>query len=253
ALLDSKVKLVCVTHCSNVVGEINPVADIVETVHAAGAVVCVDGVSYAPHGIPDVGALGADIYMFSSYKTYGPHQGIMVVRRALGERLPNQGHFFNGSSLYKRFTPAGPDHAQIAACAGMVDYAEALFAHHGGDPSADLRTKARVVHDLMRSQEVATSRSLLDYLSERNDVRLLGPRAAENRAPTVAIEISDPAGTAKSLSELGVFCDGGDFYAVRALEAMGVDVQTGVLRMSFVHYTASAEVDRLIEALDRVL
>jgi selenocysteine lyase/cysteine desulfurase len=76
---------VCFPHCSNVVGEINPVAEIVAKAHAAGAVTCVDGVSYAPHGFPDVGRLGADIYLFSAYKTYGPHQGIMVIRRALGE------------------------------------------------------------------------------------------------------------------------------------------------------------------------
>lgn len=106
AMLDGKVKLVCFPHCSNVVGEVNPVAGIVALVHAAGAYACVDGVSYARHGLPDVAALGADIYLFSSYKTYGPHQGIMVIRRALGEALPNQGHYFNAGSLYKRFTPA---------------------------------------------------------------------------------------------------------------------------------------------------
>ncbi len=94
-LADGRVRLVCFPHCSNVVAEINPVAEIVAMAHAAGAVACVDGVSYAPHGLPDVGALGADIYLFSAYKVYGPHQGIMVIRRALGERLPNQGHWFN--------------------------------------------------------------------------------------------------------------------------------------------------------------
>jgi selenocysteine lyase/cysteine desulfurase len=126
-LLDGA-KLVCFPHCSNVVGEINPVVEIAAKAHAAGAVVCVDGVSYAPHGLPGRGRLGADIYLFSAYKTYGPHQGIMVIRRALGERLPNQGHHFNGDTLYKRFTPAGPDHAQIAASAGMADYMDALYA-----------------------------------------------------------------------------------------------------------------------------
>ncbi len=110
-LLDTKVKLVCFPHCSNVVGAINPVKDIVEKIHHAGAVACVDGVSYAPHGLPDVGKLGADIYLFSTYKTYGPHQGAMVVRRSLAEKLPNQGHHFNGGTLFKRFTPSGPDHA----------------------------------------------------------------------------------------------------------------------------------------------
>ena len=82
-------------HCSNVVGEINDVSKIVSLIHSSGAFACVDGVSYAPHGLPNVGKIGADIYMFSSYKTYGPHQGIMVVRKALGETLPNQGHYFN--------------------------------------------------------------------------------------------------------------------------------------------------------------
>ena len=117
-LLDEKVKLVCFPHCSNVVAEINPVTEISRLARAAGAWTCVDGVSYAPHGIPNVGALGPDIYLFSSYKTYGPHQGVMTIRRALAEALPNQGHFFNAGTIYKRLTPAGPDHAQIAACAG---------------------------------------------------------------------------------------------------------------------------------------
>lgn len=107
-LLDESVRLVCFPHCSNVVGEINPVTEITALAHAAGAFVCVDGVSYAPHGFPDVGHLGPDIYLFSAYKTYGPHQGLMVIRRALAELLPNQGHYFNAGSLYKRFTPAGP-------------------------------------------------------------------------------------------------------------------------------------------------
>lgn len=105
-LLDEKVRLVCFPHCSNVVGEINPVTEITALAHAAGAFVCVDGVSYAPHGFADVGALGPDIYLFSAYKTFGPHQGLMVIRRALAELLPNQAHHFNGDVLYKRFTPA---------------------------------------------------------------------------------------------------------------------------------------------------
>ena len=86
-LLDDRVKLVCFPHCSNVVGEINDVSKIVSLIHSSGAFACVDGVSYAPHGLPNVGKIGADIYMFSSYKTYGPHQGIMVVRKALGKHF----------------------------------------------------------------------------------------------------------------------------------------------------------------------
>ncbi|MEO3478933.1 aminotransferase class V-fold PLP-dependent enzyme [Phaeobacter sp. CAU 1743] len=252
-LLDENVRLVCFPHCSNVVGEINPVTEITALCHAAGAFVCVDGVSYAPHGLPNVGELGPDIYLFSAYKTYGPHQGIMVIRRALGEILPNQAHYFNGDVLYKRFTPAGPDHAQVAASAGMADYIDALCDHHGG-PTEDAAARAGFVHDLMRDHEVKLLQPLLDALKDRNDLRLIGPSDAAVRAPTVAVAVNrSGAGLAEELAGHGIMAGGGDFYAVRALSAMGVDPEQGVLRMSFTHYTSENEVTHLIEALDRVL
>lgn len=252
-LADGKVRLVCFPHCSNVVAEINPVAEICAMAKAAGAFTCVDGVSYAPHGLPDVPTLGADIYLFSAYKTYGPHQGIMVIRHGIGEALPNQGHWFNGDTLYKRFTPAGPDHAQIAACAGMADYIDALHDHHFG-PNPDARARNRAVHDLMRAHEVRLLQPLLDHLGGRNDVRLIGPRDAGVRAPTVAIALDRAAEPVSAdLAQRGINCWAGDFYAVRPLQAMGVDLDQGVLRLSFVHYTTKDEVDRLINALNQVL
>jgi len=250
-LLERDVALVCFPHCSNVVGEINDVRAITARAHAAGARVCVDGVSYAPHGFPDVGGLGCDVYLFSAYKTYGPHQGIMVIREDWGFALPNQGHHFNADSLYKRFTPAGPDHAQVAASAGMADYLDGLSAHHGGGQGAKA---ARHAHDLMRAHEVALLQPLLDYVSDRNSVRLIGPADARRRAPTVALSLPEDAeSVAARLAPLGVMAGGGDFYAQRPLQAMGVDPAVGVLRLSFVHYTDKAEVDALIAALDQVL
>lgn len=251
-LADGRVKLVCFPHCSNVIAEINDVAAITAMARDAGARTVVDGVSYAPHGFPDVPALGADVYLFSAYKTYGPHQGIMVIREPFGMDLPGQAHFFNNATLYKRFTPAGPDHAQIAACAGMADYIDALADHHG--VAGDAAARNRGVHDLMRAQEVAVIRPLLDYLSARNDVRLLGPREAGKRAPTVAVELPGPAEpVSEALGREGIACWAGDFYAVRPLAALGIDGAKGVLRMSSVHYTTADEVARLIAALDRVL
>lgn len=252
-LLDERVKLVCFPHCSNIVAEINPVAEISALAHAAGAHVCIDGVSYAPHGWPDVGKLGADIYLFSSYKTYGPHQGVMVIRRALGDVLPNQGHYFNAGALYKRFTPAGPDHAQVAACAGIADYVDALCLHHrSGDIPAP--GKAAFAHDLMRAHETALLQPLLDYLSEKNSVRLLGPRQAGDRAPTVAMVLREPgAAAAAKLATKGIMTSGGDFYGVRCLKAQGVNPEHGALRVSFVHYTSQDEVAKLISALDDLL
>jgi selenocysteine lyase/cysteine desulfurase len=251
-LADGQVRLVCFPHCSNVVAEINDVAGLTAISHAAGARVCVDGVSYAPHGLPDVGALGCDVYLFSAYKVYGPHQGLMVVREGWGMELPNQGHDFNGDTLYKRFTPAGPDHAQVAASAGMADYLEVLSAHHGGPVQGG--PAARAAHDLMRAQEVALLQPLLDHLKGRNGVRLLGPTEAERRAPTVAIELpGDGEAAARALAPHGIMAGGGDFYAVRPLRSMGIDPGKGVLRMSFTHYTSEEEVARLIQALDQAL
>lgn len=253
-LKDGKVRLVAFPHCSNVVGEINPVAEICAMARAAGAFTCVDGVSYAPHGFPDIPALGADIYLFSAYKTYGPHQGIMVIRRGVGFTLPNQAHGFNGDVLYKRFTPAGPDHAQVAACAGMADYIDALYAHHFPGQQAAPLARNTAVHDLMRAHERELTQPLLDYLAARNGLRLIGPRQAEGRAPTVAVALDRPAlPVAAALAEHGIMAGGGNFYAVRPLAALGVPADQGVLRLSFVHYTSAEEVGQLIGALDRVL
>jgi selenocysteine lyase/cysteine desulfurase len=253
-LADGAVRMVCFPHCSNVVAEVNPVAEICAMARAAGAFTCVDGVAYAPHGFPDMAALGADIYLFSAYKTYGPHQGIMVIRRDVGAALPAQCHHFNAGSLYKRFTPAGPDHAQVAACAGLADYIDALYAHHFPGGAAAPLGRSIAVHGLMRGHEVKLLQPLLDHLSARNDLQLIGPRKAELRAPTVTLALDRAAEpVAAELAKHGIMAGGGDFYAQRPLQAMGVDLARGVLRLSFVHYTTEDEIAQLTQALDAVL
>ncbi len=254
ALLSEKTRLVAFPHCSNIVGHVNPVAEICARVRAAGAVSVVDGVSYAPHGFSDLQALGPDIYLFSLYKTYGPHQGLMVVRKELAERLPNQGHFFNAGSVLKRLTPAGPDHAQIAASAGIADYFDALHAHHFTD-EADAAERGRRVHALMEAQEKALLAPLLDYLRQRNDIRVLGPTDPAERAPTVAIHPKNKPAEAvlEGLTARGIAAGASNFYAYRLVQALGIDPEAGVLRLSFVHYTAPEEIEKLMKALDASL
>jgi cysteine desulfurase family protein (TIGR01976 family) len=252
ALLDDKVRLVAVPHCSNVVGEINPVAEIAARAHAVGAVLAVDGVSYAPHGLPDLEALGADIYFFSAYKVYGPHQGIMAIRPELAASLPNQGHFFNEAKPRYRLTPAGPDHAQIAACAGIADYLEQVAEIAG--PATEGADPFRRAHAAMRAQEIALATPLLAYLRQRNDIRLIGPDDPELRAPTIAILHAEPGlVVARRLAKHDIMVSGGNFYAWRLHQALGIDPQHGVLRLSFVHYTTPEELTRLIAALDAEL
>ena len=251
-LLDGKVRAVCFPHASNIVGEINPVAEIAALARSVGAISVVDGVSYAPHGLPDLIELGCDIYMFSSYKVYGPHQGVMAVRPDLAAALPNQGHFFNEDQPRKRLVPAGPDHAQIAALSGIADYLERVAALAAPEtPGADPFRKA---HHAMRAQEIALAAPLLDYLRGRNDIRLIGPSDPVKRAPTIALALAEPAAVvAKRLAAHKIMAGGGHFYAYRLLEGLGIAPDHGVLRLSFTHYTAPEEISRLIAALDAEL
>jgi selenocysteine lyase/cysteine desulfurase len=251
-LLDAKVRLIAATHCSNVAGEINPIAEVATRAKSIGAVTVIDGVSYAPHGLPDLTALGVDIYIFSAYKVYGPHQGVMAVRPSLAMDLPNQGHFFNDDKPRYRLTPAGPDHAQIAAASGVADYLEAVAAIAGDNAPGE--NPFRRAHHAMRAQEIALATPLLDYLRGKNSVRLIGPDDPALRAPTIAIALDEPgSAVAARLARHGIMAGGGHFYAYRLLQAVGIDPTHGVLRLSFVHYTTPQEITQLIAALDAEL
>ena len=251
-LLDDRITMVAMTHCSNLVAEINPVRKVADMVHDANAILLVDGVSYCPHGLPDIDAIGADIYLFSSYKTYGPHQGVMVIRKSAHAALEPQSHYFNRDIPSKWMTPAGPDHVQIAAANGMLDYFDALDHHHGGTDDA---MRPRRVETLFHQAERDNLRVLLDYLGNRNDLRLLGPNDPDNRAPTVSFTSSRLSATdiGQKLAARNIMAGVGDFYAVRLLETMGVSPEDGAVRLSFVHYTSRDEINQAIAALDDIL
>ena len=251
-LLTGRTRLVTFPHASNIVAHINPVARLAALARSAGALTVVDGVSGAPHGLPDLRQLNADVYLFSLYKTFGPHQGVMVLRPQILQRLGNEGHYFNQGAPFKRLVPAGPDHAQVAASRGIAEYFDALAAHHG--VAAGI-SRAQRVRELLRSAEIPLLSKLLDYLKARKDVRLLGPTIARERMATVAFVTRklEPAEVLKRLAKRGFMIGAGDFYAVRLLSAMGVDPDRGAVRISFVHYTTPGEMDGLIAALDRVL
>jgi selenocysteine lyase/cysteine desulfurase len=255
-LLDDRTRLVAFPHASNIVAHINPVSKICAAIAAAGALSVVDGVSFAPHGPPDVKALGADIYLFSAYKTYGPHQGVMIVQPDLARRLPNQSHYFNDGALRKRLVPAGPDHAQIAAATGIADYLETVAAMapapgvgSGGGPGP-----FRHANTLMRAQEIALMAPLLNFCLRHPRIRLIGPENANHRVPTFSLVTpQNPAETARALAEHKIMAGSGHFYSARLLEAMAIDPRPGLLRLSLVHYTTPHEVHALINALDVIL
>ncbi len=253
-LLNDKTRLLAFPHCSNVVAHINPVAEIAAKGKAAGAIVVTDGVAYAPHGLPDVGGLGVDIYLFSLYKTWGPHLGLMYVKRDLLKEMVNQGHYFNDGSPHYMLTPAGPDHAQIAAAAGIAAYLDAVYAHHF-DEDVDAAERGRRIHALFASHEKQLLAHLLGWLRNRDDIRIIGPDDPELRAPTVSI-----IPTKKRISEMlpvlaehKLMVGNGHFYAVRPLTGMNISLDTGVLRLSFLHYTTQQEIEQLITGLSAAL
>ncbi len=263
SLLSTKTKIVTFPHCSNIIGQENDVARICDMVHQAGAWAIVDGVSFVPHTIPDVGALGADVYLFSLYKVYSVHQGLMILRRGLMDALPNQGHFFNDDAPWYRMTPAGPDHAQVAASSAVLDYIQRLDNHHGGssetESGADLAAACRRVSTLWAEHEDRLLSPVLSYLDQHSGVRLLGPadltsgHQGAHRCPTVAFDVANPAAVADALIERKIMTSAGDYYAVRVLEGLGIKPDPGVVRVSWVHYTSHADVEALLAGLVEVL
>ena len=231
ALLGPRTKLVAFTHCSNVVGSINAVREFTDLAHRAGAWAFVDGVAFAPHGMPDLAALGVDAYYFSLYKVYGPHLGTMFLRREVNAALPNQGHFFNDGKPGARFTPAGPDHAQIAAVNGVLDYMDAIADRHGqqGKP---VESRAAAVRDLFRAHETALLQPLLDFLAKHPKVRLIGRTRAAERAPTVSFTVKGQSSTdvAARLADARLGVGVGNFYAYRLIQALGIDTEDGAVR-----------------------
>lgn len=253
-LISGRTKMVAFPHCSNVIGHINPVKEISGIAHKHGALCIVDGVAYAPHGFPDLKDLGADIYFFSLYKTFGPHLGLMFVNRELIGKMENQSHFFKEGITRNMLTPAGPDHAQIGAVQGILDYFDAVYEHHF-DADAAPSQRNRLLNGLFREHEHVLLERLLNFLASREDVQIVGPQTSEDRAPTVSIiprnkTINEVYAT---LTEHKLMLGMGDFYAVRPLMDMGIPRPPGVLRISFLHYTSIKEVDQLITGLRAAL
>lgn len=254
-LLNPQTAIVAVTHSSNIIGTINPIKEIADLVHRQGARLVVDGVSYAPHSWPNLDELGADAYVFSTYKTYGTHQGVMVVKEDFLAQLAPQCHFFNILYPNKRLDSAGPDHAAIGALAGIGDYFETLYTHHFGEDDLPLYEKARAVSTLMNKHENELCEYLLENLGKL-PVRIYGRPTIDQREANVvfASETISSKEIADGLATFNIAAKNGHFYAYRLLQAMGVkDMNDGVVRISLSHYNSREEIERCVTALLKIL
>ncbi len=252
-LLDPSVRLVCLPHASGLLGHVNDIGAVARLAQRVGALTLVDGDAYAGHGLPNLSDIRADIYLFSGQLAFGPHQGIMMIRRALAMMLPNQSSAFHADRPIKRLKPTAPDHPQIAACAGIVDYIDALYTRHF-TAGRDFKGRAAQVGLMMRAHEAKVIGPLVEALERRRTLRVLGGTEMQGRVPVVSLALEVPGvEAARRLGRRGIMAAGGAFGAPRTLQALGVDPAVGVLRLSLSHYTSAEEVDRLIEALDDIL
>jgi len=257
-LLNDKTRWVFFSHCSNVVGTANPVAMITKIIKTQSAArVFVDAVAYAPHHISDLKALGVDGYAFSLYKVFGPHQSIMYINQSIRDELVSQAHYFLSGDPAKDFNPAGPQHAQVAACAGVLDYINLLHSHHFDGSNLDMTRQLADIHGLIQQYENQLAAPILEFLDSHADVRLIGKTTVndDDRAPTIAFKPLKQSSQelAHHLQDGGIGTENGNFYAHRLVSDLGIEPEDGVVRISLVHYNREEDVTRILTELDRAL
>ena len=255
-LLTNRTKILAVTHCSNIVGTINDLKKITTLAHSKNAIVVGDGVSYAPHGFPDVKELGVDFYTFSLYKTYGPHLALLYGKEDIIKKLPNQNHEFLKGNYPYTINPGGPNHEELCSLIGIHEYLDKFYYHHFDKNSQNTREKINKINELIAIHEERIANPFLDYLNSRSDIKIIGQKKIENknRAPTISFTSNKMSSKnlSKHLVENGIATRNDNFYAWRCLEALGIDTEDGIIRTSMVHYNSEDDVDKLIEALKKI-
>ncbi|MEO8546393.1 MAG: cysteine desulfurase-like protein [Burkholderiaceae bacterium] len=255
-LLSPKTKWVAITHASNILGTVNPVAEIARRVHAVGARLCVDAVAYAPHRLVDVQASGADAYVFSFYKVFGPHYAVLWMPRELLLSLPSLNHYFIGPDVVPyKLQPGNVNYELSYGCMGINEYLVQVGQSLG--VTGTDRQKMQAAFDAFESHENAMAERLLAYLRSKRSVRVIGHDRVTggDRVPTISFMVGDKPSESivRHMDPHGIGIRFGDFYAKRLIEALELQHQGGVVRVSIAHYNTIGEIDRLIKRLDEVV
>ena len=259
AALGPRTRLVAVGYASNAVGTINPVREIVARAHEVGAWTWIDAVHYAPHGPIDVRELGTDFLVTSAYKWFGPHLGALYGRAEVLDQLPA----YKVRPAHDRIETGTQNFEAIAGVAAAVDYLASVGERFGAGAANSVAgaggRRARIVAGMQAIQawESRLAEQLLRGLASIPGVHIHGiadPARIAERTPTVAITIdgTTPRAAAEALGRQGIFTWDGDFYAQALIERLGLFESGGVLRLGLVHYNLPAEVDRLLEGLERI-
>ena len=251
--INPKTRLVAIGAASNALGTITDVRGAAELAHAAGALVFVDAVHFAPHEAIDVAEMRCDFLACSAYKFYGPHVGILYGKRDLLERLdiPRLDPAPNTSP--ERLETGTQNHEGIVGAAAAVDFLASLArgaAHPAGDTRASRRDALRLTFESLRRRGEVLLANLWHGLAEIGTLTLYGPRPGTPRTPTIAFTLRGRTtdDIARSLARKGLFVSNGDFYAATVIERLGQSAE-GVVRVGCSCYTTAEEVQRLLEAV----
>ena len=257
-LLSANTKWLAMTYASNVLGTINPIAEVARRVHAVGGRVCVDAVAYAPHRLVDVQASGADVLVFSFYKVFGPHYAALWGRFELLQSLANLNHFFIAEdNLPYKLQPGNVNFELSYGCQGIADYLVAIGEQFGG--SGKRRQLMQYAFDKFEAHENYLAQRLLDFLNSKSSVRIIGMRQVHegdaSRVPTISFIVENtPSETiVKHIDQFNIGIRFGDFYARHLIEALDLEKHGGVVRVSIAHYNTVEEIDLLISHLNTIL
>lgn len=264
-LLDHKPRLLAVGYASNSLGTINPVSKIIKMAHAAGTLVYIDAVQYAPHGPIDVQKLDCDFLVSSAYKFFGTHAGILYGKHELLEKLFAYKVRPATNSLPGKFETGTQNHEGIAGVLGAIEYFQWVGKQFGSEAAESLSGngyKDRVL-DLkkammaIRAYEFELSRALLSSLQSIPNLTMYGltdSRRLEERVPTYAFRLKNvpPRKLAEKLAQENIYVWDGNYYAINVTERLGLEESGGMLRVGAAHYNTLEEVERLKSVLVKI-
>jgi cysteine desulfurase family protein (TIGR01976 family) len=249
-------RLVAVGWAANAVGTINDVQEAIRLAHDVGAVTFIDAVHYAPHGLIDAKAIDTDFLACSSYKFFGPHQGILYGKREQLQRLRAYKLRVCSEKLPDRWETGTQNHECMAGVTAAIDYIAEVGRYH----SSEVHTRREAIvaaYEVFRQHERELAAQLINGLLGIPGLTFYGitdPAKFDQRTPTVAIRMEGytPRELAERLGERGIFTWDGNYYAINLAERLGVQQSGGMLRIGLAHYNTAEEVDRLLAEL-RVL
>lgn len=246
-LVGRRTRLLAMTAASNALGTRPDVPAAAERVHAAGGRIVVDAVHAAAHAIPDVDALGADMLVFSPYKMFGPHLGVLYMRDPLLDELPHHGLVFMERGDPLTWETGTQNHEAIAGLLGVFDYLDDVAGKLGADATG--RRAWSAAYDAFAAHERALIIRLLDGL-RTSGAHTLGLDGPDRRTATVSFNVPgrDPRAVAEALASRGIAVSDGHYYAYGLM--MG-KLGGPAVRASAVHYSSGQDVDRLVDALAR--